>query len=95
MNGNLGRTTATLDKIHRLNLKKRLLLIRALGHTLGEAIHDCHYRGIISTEDILGLYRESADGSGEAKRLYIDWTSRTSPFRGEWDANDSKEVKAD
>ena len=94
-NRNLERSTATLEKIHRLSLKKRLLLIRALGHTLGEAIHECHYRGIVSTEDILGLFREPADGPGDAKRLYIAWTSRTSPFRGEWSAKDSKEVNRD
>lgn len=93
--GNLERPTTTLEKIHRLNLKKRLLLIRALGHTLGEAIHECHYRGIVSTEDILELFREPADGPGDAKRLYIDWTSRTNPFRGEWSVNNTKEVGKD
>ena len=31
--GNLDRKTKTLGRIHRLNLRKRLLIIRALGHT--------------------------------------------------------------
>jgi uncharacterized iron-regulated protein len=84
--GNLERSTATLKRIHRLNLKKRLLIIRALGHTLGEAIYECHYRGRVSTADILGLFRERADEPGKAKRLYLAWTAETGPFRGDYGA---------
>jgi len=82
--GNLERTTATLERIHRLNLKKRLLIIRALGHTLGEAIYESYYRGDVSRGDILELFRERIDGPGEAKRVYSAWTARTKPFRGIW-----------
>ena len=93
--GKAKRSTTTLEKIHRLSLKKRLLLIRSLGHTLGEAIHESHFRGEVSTKDVLGLFREPADGLGEAKRLYDEWISRTNPFRGEWSVKEPKEVKRD
>ncbi len=93
--GNLARSTATLARIHRLNLKKRLLIIRALGHTLGEAIHECHRRGSLSTGDILGLFREPIDEPGRAKGLYISWTAETDPFRGDYGASRGNGVKAD
>ena len=80
--GSLERSTATLKKIHGLNLKKRLLIIRALGHTLGEAIYQSHYRGNLSTGEILELFRERIDEPGTAKGVYSAWTARTRPFRG-------------
>ena len=82
----LSRSTATMKRIHRLGLKKRLLVIRALGHTLGDAIYDCHYGGIVSTADILGLFEEPAERPGEAKRLYAAWVQRTVRFREDWSA---------
>jgi hypothetical protein len=93
--GNISRSTATLKKIHRLNLKKKLLIIRALGHTLGEAIYECHHRGSVSTGDVLGLFREPIDVSGRAKDLYIAWTAETCPFRGDYGALRRNGVKAD
>lgn len=93
--GNIERSTTTLKRIHRLSLEKRLLIIRALGHTLGKAIYECHYRGNVSTGDILGLFGEPADEPGDAKRLYIAWTAKTGPFRGGWGAQRSNGVKGD
>lgn len=79
---NLERSTATLKRIHGLNLKKRLLIIRALGHTLGEAIYQSHYQGNLSTGEMLELFRERIDEPGTAKGVYSAWTARTRPFRG-------------
>jgi hypothetical protein len=91
--GKLDRSTATLEKIHRLNLKKRLLIIRALGHTLGEAIYESHYRGDVSTADILELFRERIEEPGEAKRIYSAWTAKTNPFRGGYGGRGTGGVK--
>jgi hypothetical protein len=93
--GSIERSTATLEKIHRLSLNKRLLIVRALGHTLGEAIFEYHYRGIVAIKDILELFEEPADEPGEAKRIYMTWAAETNPFRGNWNERGSNGVKRD
>ena len=84
--GNLKRSTATLQKIHGLSLKKRLLIIRTLGHMLGEAMYEGHYGGSVSAGDILKLFRGSLDGPGEAKRVYASLVRRTGPLRDGWES---------
>ncbi len=93
--GSLTRNTTTLDKIHRLNLKKRLLIIRALGHTLGEAIFESHHKGGVTAGDILGLFREPVGEEGRAKSLYISWTAETGRFRRDYGAVGRNGEKAD
>ena len=93
--GNPARRTATLEKIHGLNLKKRLLIIRALGHTLGEAIHESHHDGNVTVGDILGLFREPIGEPGRAKSLYASWTAETGKFRRAYGATRRNGVKAD
>ena len=80
------RLTEPLRSIHRLGIKKRQLIIRALGHTLGEAIYDAHYAGNVSRDEILGLFEDRTDRPGYAKALYSKWVARVKPFRGEWKA---------
>ncbi len=78
------RVTEPLRAILRLGIKKRQLIIRALGHTLGEAIYEAHYAGRVSKEEIRGLFEHRADRQGEAKRRYSEWVKRVKPFRGDW-----------
>jgi hypothetical protein len=80
----VAKSTKKLENIYRAGLRKRLLLIRALGHTLGEAIYEGHYRGLVSTEELLALYRERASEPGGEKERYMKWVERTKPFRGQW-----------
>ena len=78
------RVTKPLRAIHRLGIKKRQLIIRALGHTLGEALYDAHYSGLVSKEEILGLFEDRTDHPGAAKKIYSEWVGRVKPFRGDW-----------
>lgn len=80
----IARVTEPLRAILRLGIKKRQLIIRALGHTLGEAIYEAHYAGRVSKEEIRGLFERRADRPGEAKRKYSEWVKRVKPFRGDW-----------
>jgi hypothetical protein len=78
------RATETLGAIYRLGIKKRQFIIRALGHTLGEAIYDAHYSGLVSKDEIRGLFELRFDDPREAKRVYAAWVKRVEPFRGNW-----------
>lgn len=80
----IARVTEPLRAILRLGIKKRQLIIRALGHTLGEAIYEAHYAGRVSKAEIRGLFERRADRPGEAKRKYSEWVKRVKPFRGDW-----------
>lgn len=85
-NGGTGtmKATSTLKSIFRLDIHKRLLIIKTLGHSLGEAILKGYMEGKVSREEILELYRENFKEAGTVKRLYLDWVQRTKPFRGAW-----------
>jgi hypothetical protein len=80
----VAKSTKKLEKIYRSSIRKRLLVIRALGHTLGEAIYDGHYSGLVSTEELLALYSEHASEPGGERERYAKWAKKTKPFRGEW-----------
>jgi uncharacterized iron-regulated protein len=80
------RMTEPLRSIHRLGIKKRQLIIRALGHTLGEAIYEAHHTGEVSRDEILELFEDRTDRSGYAKAIYSKWVERIKPFRGGWQA---------
>jgi hypothetical protein len=82
--GSVLRTTEKLRRIHRLGIKKRLLIVRALGHTLGEAIYQGHLGGGVATDDILELFRHPIVRPDEAELVYLQWVKRTGPFRGPW-----------
>ena len=78
------RVTEPLRAIHRLGIKKRQLIIRALGHTLGEAVYDAHYSGLVSREEIRKFFEDRTDDTGAAKKIYSEWVRRVKPFRGDW-----------
>lgn len=80
------RVTEPLRAIHRLGIKKRQLIVRALGHTLGEAVYDAHYSGLVSREEIHAFFRDRTDYPGAAKKIYSEWVRRVKPFRGDWKA---------
>jgi hypothetical protein len=80
------RSTEPLRSIHRLGIKKRQLIIRALGHTLGEALYESYYSGKVSKEEIRGLFGDRTDKPGAAKETYSGWVRRVKPFRGGWKA---------
>ncbi len=82
----IARVTEPLRAIHRLGIKKRQLIIRALGHTLGEAVYDAHYSGLVSREEIHAFFRDRNDYPGAAKKIYSEWVGRVKPFRGDWKA---------
>ncbi|MCK4350342.1 MAG: ChaN family lipoprotein [Candidatus Krumholzibacteria bacterium] len=78
------RVTEPLRAIHRLGIKKRQLIVKALGHTLGEAVHDARYSGLVSKEEIRGLFEDRTDYQGAAKKIYSELVGRVKPFRGDW-----------
>jgi hypothetical protein len=74
------RLTRKLRKIHKLGITKRLLIVKALGATLGEAIYRGIHEGHISREELLELYREPFDEPGKARATYMEWVRRTESF---------------
>jgi hypothetical protein len=75
-------TTAKMKRIHRLGIRKRLWIIKALGWTLGDALYNGFHDGSVSIEELQGLFRERFEEDGRAVPLYLEWTGRLSPYRG-------------
>ncbi len=75
------KNTRKLQSIFRLAIRKRLLIVRTLGHSLGEAISKGYAEGRVSRKEILVLFHENFREPGRAKRMYLDLVKRTKPFR--------------
>lgn len=78
------KVTRRLREIHDLEAKRKMLIVRTLGHTLGEALYQGFHEGQITREQILGLYHENFQIRGTAKALYMEWTRKAKPYRDHW-----------
>jgi hypothetical protein len=76
------RITPKLYNIYRMDIKKRLPIVKTLGHTLGEAIYEAYHGGKVTRNDIVNLFKERFDTPGEAASIYMNWVNRTGPYRG-------------
>ena len=77
-----GMSTARMKRIHRIGIRKRLWIIKALGWTLGDAFYSGFHEGRVSLEELRRLFRERFEEEGRALRLYLEWVGRLSPYRG-------------
>ncbi len=75
-------STEKMKRIHRLEIRKRLWIINALGWTLGDALYTGFHDGRVSLEELQGLFRERFEDEGTAVPLYLEWAGRLSPYRG-------------
>ena len=71
-----------MKRIHRLGIRKRLWIIKALGWTLGDSLYNGFHDGKVSLEELRGLFRERFEEEGTAVALYLEWVGRLSPYRG-------------
>ena len=78
----INMTTEKMMRIHRLGIRKRLWIIKALGWTLGDALYSGFHDGNVSLEELQALFRERFDGEGGAVTLYLEWVRRMRPYRG-------------
>lgn len=70
------RRTALLDEIYRLEIRKRLLIIRTLGKMLGFVLFEGFHQGLLSREELKSLFAQRFDIPGSGKRLYVEWIGR-------------------
>ncbi len=75
-------STEKMRRIHRLGIRKRLWIIKALGWTLGDALYNGFHDGKVSLEELQGLFRERFEDEGGAVPLYLEWVGRMRPYRG-------------
>jgi hypothetical protein len=75
-------STEKMKRIHRLGIRKRLWIIKALGWTLGDALYNGFHDGSVSIEELQGLFRERFEEDGCAVPLYLEWVGRLGPYRG-------------
>lgn len=75
-------STGKMKRIHKLGIRKRLWIIKALGWTLGDALYNGFHDGKISLGELQGLFRERFEEEGTAVPLYIEWVGRMNPYRG-------------
>ncbi len=75
-------STGKMKGIHRLGIRKRLWIVKALGWTLGEALYSGFHDGKVSLEELQVLFRERFDREGGATPLYLEWVRRLRPYRG-------------
>lgn len=71
------RAAKPLRRVTGLGIKKRMLIIEALGARLGEGIHRVFLEGRIPEREILDLLRVPPDGPGAGVRLYRELAGRT------------------
>jgi len=75
-------STEKMKCIHRLGIRKRLWIIKALGWTLGDSLYTGFHDGKVSLEELQGLFRERFEEEGAAVHLYLEWVGRLGPYRG-------------
>ncbi len=75
-------STGKMKRIHRLGIRKRLWIIKALGWTLGDSLYTGFHDGKVSLEELKGLFRERFEEDGVAVPLYLEWVGRLGPWRG-------------
>ncbi|MBN2070613.1 MAG: ChaN family lipoprotein [Candidatus Krumholzibacteriota bacterium] len=75
------RVTCKLGEIHRLEIRKRLFIIKTLGRTLGDAIHKGYREGKIRRRELLRLFRDNFSHKGSGIKTYMRWVEKTSPQR--------------
>jgi hypothetical protein len=75
-------STEKMKRIHRLGIRKRLWIIKALGVTLGDALYNGFHEGEVSLSQLQVLFRERFEEEGGAVRLYLEWVGRLQPYRG-------------
>ncbi len=75
-------STGKMKRIHRLSIRKRLWIVKALGRTLGDALYSGFHDGKVSVEELQVLFRERFDREGGATPLYLEWVRRLRPYRG-------------
>ena len=75
-------STEKMKRIHRLGIRKRLWIIKALGWTLGDALYNGFHDGKVSLEELQVLFRERFEEEGGAVPLYLEWVLRLHPYRG-------------
>jgi hypothetical protein len=82
--GGIQRITARLSYIHSFTIRKRQIVIRALGETLGEAIYNEYLKGSVTRRDLMTLMKRKYEERGESLKTYLRWTRMVKPFRGGW-----------
>ncbi len=75
-------STEKMKRIHRLGIRKRLWIIKALGWTLGDALYNGFHEGKVTIEELQGLFRERFEEEGGAVLQYLEWAGRLGPYRG-------------
>jgi hypothetical protein len=74
--------TAKMKRIHRIGIRKRLWIIKALGWTIGDSLYTGFHDGTVSLEELQTLFRERFEEEGRGISLYLEWVRRLGPYRG-------------
>lgn len=70
------RPTATLRRIHRLGIRKRLWIVKALGAVLGDALYHAFHDGSLTLAELRALFRERFEEPGSGMRVYLGLVKR-------------------
>jgi len=65
-----------LEGIRTKNRRRFSLLTHELGYFLGQQLYDGFHAGVVSREEVDGLFRRTLDGRNEALELYLDLSER-------------------
>jgi hypothetical protein len=76
------RSSKRLDAIHRLGIRRRWMIVRTLGCTLGEAIYQAYRAGTVGGDEIIDLLRDRFEAPRAARTRYRDLVARVRPYRG-------------
>jgi hypothetical protein len=71
------RMTKPLRRIMSLGLKKKMLIAKALGSRLGDALHRSFHEGRMHDREIVSLFGAPLNERGVAVSLYYDLLDRT------------------
>ncbi len=72
------RSTKKLREIFSLDIRERLLIIRALGRVFGSTLYNAYHDGRISREELADLFRTDFCEPGSGSRLYLEYIKRFS-----------------
>lgn len=70
------RLTPKLRRIHRLGIRKRLWIVKALGSILGDALYRGFHDGSVTLADLRAFFRERLEEPGAAVNAYLGLVKR-------------------
>jgi hypothetical protein len=81
--GSRARGAARLDRLVRLGITRRMIVIRAAGKLLGEGMYRAFHRGSVTRGEIRSYFEHPLDAPGDARSVFLEIVRASEPYLDE------------